>query len=241
MTAKEILNKVKAIFAEPVPPVAPIVAADPAPPAPIGVACPLADGRVMTCTPDMSPGAACTIDGAPTPVGEYPLADGSTVSVVQEGVIAEVKSASPMTQPAPVDLTAGNVQSMYAKFATGTPEERLANLETMVKALMECNFGYQIRQGQENQAIQIYKDTIEPTQAAVTQQASQLAVVEKKIEKQDKVIEGLFELAEKLAETPTADPVTLTGNKKDQFEKSAAKEKRIEKLAGAIAQLKNKN
>jgi hypothetical protein len=55
------------------------------------------------------------------------------------------------------------------------------------------------------------------------------------------VIVGLFELAEKLADTPTTEPVTLTGNKKDQFERTAAKEKRIEGLAHAITQLKSKN
>lgn len=68
----------------------------------------------------------------------------------------------------------------------------------------------------------------------------QLQEATTKIEKQDKVIEGLFELCEKLAETPTTEPQTLTGNKKDRFEKSLSKEKKIEGIATAITQLKNK-
>jgi hypothetical protein len=209
-TAKQILAKVKAVFAEPVAPIAPVIAAAPAvdpnaPPAAAGIDCPLADGRVMTCTPDMSPGATCTIDGAPTPVGEYPLADGSTVSVVQEGIIAEVEAAEPMTTNVPPQPTV---------------EERLAKLEEAITKLS------------------MPVAPVLPTGLATEVQLQEATA---QIEKQGKVIEGLFELVETIAETPTAEPATLTANKKDQFEKSAAKEKRFENIGNSITQLKNKN
>lgn len=250
MTAKEVLQKVKSIFNEtPVVAAAPVV--PPAPPAPVGTTYKLADGTEISIVQAgelPAPGDVVSVGGVPAPAGELVLEDGSTVVVGEAGVISEVKPVEPVTQDIPVAqsntpvlLNAETVQAMYAKFATGTPEERIANLELMVKALMECNFGYQIRQGQENEAIQAYKDSLATTQATVAQQATQLQASTEKIEKQDKVIEGLFELAEKLAETPTAEPKTLTGNKKGQFERTIAKEKKIEGIASAITQLKNKN
>jgi hypothetical protein len=244
MTAKDILKNLKAIFEAPAAPVVP-----PAPevPAPVGITHKLADGTevsIIQAGELPAAGDAVTVGGVPAPAGELAMEDGSTIVVGEGGVITEVKPAEPVTtdatqqQPAPVVLTAEAVHSMYAKFATGTPEERIANLELMVKALMECNFGYQIRQGQENAAIQAYKDSLATTQTAVAEQTTHLQAATQKIEKQDEVIKGLFELAEKLAETPTADPKTLTGNKKEQFERTTAKEKKIQGIAEAITQMK---
>ena len=258
-SAKDILLKVKALFDAPI--VAPVAAAPVAPVAPIvtGVPFKLKDGTEITIavkdTVTNAPSAtdAVTIAGAPAPAGDYELEDGSKITVDAGGAISVVTPMEPVTQPdfvapvaaptapAPVILTAEAVQAMYAKFATGTAEERLSNLEIMIKALMDSNFGYQIRQGQENAAIQAYKDSLIPMQAATATQATQLLAAEQKITKQDEVIKGLFELAEKLAELPSADPVTLTGRKKEQFERSNAKEEKIKGIANAITALKSKN
>jgi hypothetical protein len=75
---------------------------------------------------------------------------------------------------------------------------------------------------------------------AVPTGMSEFEAATKKIEKQDEVIKGLFELCEKLAETPTTDPQTLNGNKKEKFERRQAKETKIEGIAKAITQLKHK-
>lgn len=53
----------------------------------------------------------------------------------------------------------------------------------------------------------------------------------KKMEKQEEVIKGLFELVEKLVEMPVADPLTLTGNLKEKFDKANAKGERIKRMA----------
>jgi hypothetical protein len=99
-----------------------------------------------------------------------------------------------------------------------TFEERLAKLEEAIAKL-------------------IATPAPQPTGMATEVQLQEAVA---KIEKQDKVIEGLFALAEKLAETPTTEPQTLTGNKKEQFERKLSKEKRIEGIGAAITQLKNK-
>jgi hypothetical protein len=137
----------------------------------------------------------------------------------------------------PTLLTAESVAAMYAKFATGTPEERLANLEIMMKAVMESNFGYDIRKGQEQQAIQVYKDSLANATATV---APQLATALAKIEKQDEVIKMQFELLEQIIEQPSADPATLTGNKKDRFDKLAKREDKFKQMADALKAAKEK-
>lgn len=77
---------------------------------------------------------------------------------------------------------------------------------------------------------------------AKMEMATQVAqpVVVAQMAKQEKVITGLFELVEQLTKEPTADPVTLTGTKKDQFDKNSAREKKFENYAQAIKALKTK-
>lgn len=222
MTAKEILGKVKAFFEAPVEPV------EPTPPA--GVDCDLEDGRMLHCSPDMSVGATATIDGQPAPAGDYKMKDGSSCTIGEGGLISDVKAAEPITVTPPVQppmfsaKTPEELKAVVDAFATGTPEERLAKLEVVAKALMEYSFGWQIREAEQKalqeQAINVYKTGLE--------------AAEKKIEKQDKVIEGLFELAEKLVEAPTEDPKTLTGFKKERFERENKKQERFEKIAKAL-------
>lgn len=239
MTAKELLAKVKAVFAEePAAPAAPVTND-----VPTSVDVTLADGKVMTCTPAQEVGADCMIDGAPAPDGEHALPDGSAI-VCEGGKIKEIKPAAP-AEPAPVEATvppavpvqaaevpktADEFNAIIAAFAVGTPEERLANLELVSKALVEYSFGWQIREAQDK----ANRD------AAIAVYQTKLETAEKKIEKQDEVIKGLFELAEKLAEQPTAEPRTLNTSKKEVFERTEKRERRIESIASAIKEIKNK-
>jgi len=184
---------------------------------------------------------AITLVVAPTPVTQ-PDFTAPVAKTLEERIAAiEAKISVPASMSAagePFILTAEVVAGMYAKFATGTPEERLANIEIMIKALMECNFGYEIRKGQDAAAIQVYKDTLTPMQTAVASQTQALQAADQKITKQDETIKGLFELVEKLVDEPMTDPGTLTGQKKDQFDRMTAKEERLQKLADAMKKLK---
>lgn len=204
-----ILEKLKAIFNAPLAGAAPVAPAVPAVPAepgePIdsmtGMDCPLQDGRVMHCDPDMQVGAKCTIDGQPAPAGDYTMQDGSVCTVDDSGTMTNIAPPSPVTTTPPAEPTF---------------EERVAAIEETLKKMQQPQCS--------------------------TQYASQdeLKEAKAKIEKQDEVIKGLFELAEKLAETPTAEPATLTPNKKIGFEKAQARERKLEEIGNAITQLKNK-
>lgn len=255
---KEIWEGVKAAFNTPV--VAPAPAPTPAPvptPAPAAMGAKtykLKDGTEISISQagDMpAVGDLVTIGGAPATEGVLILEDGSTITVDATGAIT-VYAAAPVVPPPvpaplaqPVTLSAEDVAAMYAKFATGSPEERLANAEIMIRALMENSFGWKIREGQENTAIQVYKDTMTPASTVPTvtieQMNSAFAKAEeqsKEIEKLNNTIKLLLDLTEKLVELPTADPVTLTGSKKEKFDAQNKKEERIAKMAAAVAEMK---
>ncbi len=244
MNAREILNKVKAAFlGEPAPATEPVTLE------PTAKVYKLQDGTEITVSQAsevVAAGDSVTVGALPAE-GVYLLEDGSSLVVDATGVITEVKPIEPVTTvlettpaPAPVitplqasefPQTQDQLLAIFSAFAIGTPEERIANLEKVAKALMENCFGWQLREAEQkiatDQAISIYK------QGLVTAEA--------RMAKQDEVIKGLFELAEKLIEEPTADPVTLTGNKKDQFERANKKEQRLQKIADALKTTKTGN
>jgi hypothetical protein len=252
MTAKEILLKIKAAFEGPIAPPA-------APPAPTAKTYKLQDGvtEISITQAGETPaiGDTVMIGGAPAPANTYALQDGATIVVDAAGVITAYTAAmaapptpapAPVPVPAvPVTLSAEDFRAMLAKFAIGSTEERMGNMETMLKALMECNFGYEIRKGQEAAAIEAYKESLAPLQTAVTEMTSQLKASTDKIAEQQTIITkygetitGLFELCEKLTELPTAEPVTLTGGKKEKFENQTKKEDRIAKMAESVKAMK---
>lgn len=251
MTAKEILAKVVAVFNAPIAPavpVAPVAAAEPAPVVPVGKPYKTKDGvelSIVQAGEIIGMGDTVTIAGAPATEGEYELEDGSKVTVDAAGAVTAFAPAEPVTTdlstvpavpaiPAPVvpiaaaEHTPEQFPAMVASFATGTPEERIANLERVAKALMENCFGWQLREAEQkaaaDQAIAIYKNGLTTANATMA--------------KHEETIKGLFELVEKLVELPTVNPVTLTGNKKEKFDRINAKEEKMQKIADAIGKLK---
>lgn len=68
-----------------------------------------------------------------------------------------------------------------------------------------------------------------------------LTALEQAFEKKyGKTINDLFDLVEKIGVEPTADPVTLTGPKKEKFDKISAKNARIERIADHIGKNRTK-
>lgn len=260
MTAKEILLKIKAAFDGATPaPVPPVVPAAPAALAtPMAKTYKLQDGvtdiTINQAGETPAIGDTIMIGGLPAAANTYTLSDGATIVVDAAGVITNYTAmAAPAPQPPPVPpappqpitLSAEEVAAMYAKFATGSPEDRLANLEVMMKALMETNFGYEIRKGQEATAIQAYKDSLATMQTTVETSTAQMQSAFEKVEAQQEIIskhqqtiKDLFELVELLVQAPTADPVTLTGTKKEKFDAQNKKEDRIAKMAAAVKAMK---
>lgn len=81
------------------------------------------------------------------------------------------------------------------------------------------------------------------TPAAPTGYATedQYAEALKRISKQDEVIKGLFELVEAMSKEPAAEPATLTGRQKQQFDRNTAKEERLKKISDGIKKVKTLN
>lgn len=253
MTAKELLAKVKALF-DAAPGAAPAPGdIAPADTGATGTVYTLADGTtqisIVQAGTTPAVGDMVTVAGVPPAAGILTLLDGSSMTVDATGAITAYTAAAPITvdpldaakpaapapAPAPAvpaapappkqfEITKENIATMFAAFATGSSDDRIANLELVCKALMDSCFGWQIREAQQkataDQAIIIYKQDLVQAQAAMA--------------KQDEKIKGMFELMETMVQLPTAEPKTLTGAKKDQFVKAESREKKLEGFAAAI-------
>lgn len=259
MTAKEILLKIKAAFDGTAPaPVPPIV-----PAAPVALATPMAktyklqdgvtDITINQAGEIPAIGDTVMIGGLPAAANTYTLQDGATIVVDAAGVIAAYTAmAAPAPPPPPppapaqpVTLSAEDFAAMVAKFAVGSTEERMGNIEVMLKALMECNFGYEIRKGQEAAAIEAYKESLAPLQTSLDAAKAEMQSAFEKVEAQQEeinkhkqTIKDLFELVELLVQEPNADPVTLTGRQKEKFEKMITRDERLAKIADAVKKQK---
>mgnify|MGYP000016335513 FL=1 len=91
-----------------------------------------------------------TIAGAPAPDAEYTLADGTKITVAG-GLITECETpAAAATEPAVEEMkTPEQMQSALQKFADGAVAPDLQKMATIMKAVFEYCFGYEIRRKQE--------------------------------------------------------------------------------------------
>lgn len=157
-------------------------------------------------------GNQVTIAGAQAPAADYILEDGSVITVDASGSITVIVEAVPITQP---DFTAP------AEAKVPTLEERAKKLEEKIASIESQISGFSI-----------------PTDTVTS---AQLAAAEAKITKQDEVIKSMFELCEKLVGEPMSEPITLTGTKKEKFDKMTAKGERLERIAAAMKEIKTLN
>jgi hypothetical protein len=151
MTAKEIIEKLRATFSELTVPVKFMDAT-------------LADGTAIQIT-DLVVGGIVTINGAPAPAGEHTLSDGTVIVVGDNGAITEIKPAAaeaPAEAPAGAPMTE-DMTSKFSEFQAAT-SQKFADYE------------------------------------------AKFAQYEQRLDKATKVIEGLLNLTQTLAETPTAAP-----------------------------------
>ncbi len=206
--AKDILGKIKALFAAQESPQS-------------FTEYKLSDGTALSID-KMVVGGAATKDGAPAPAGDYEFEDKSKITVDAAGLITVVT-------PAPVaadDMsTPEGMRKAYDRFATGTAEERLANLEVLCKALMEYSFGWQLREAAAKQttdaAIAVYKNLTDSTGKVVEQQA--------------KMMKEMFELMTEIVGAPTDEPPAT--RKKFSFADTEGRKKSFGKFQAAAKQL----
>lgn len=124
--------------------------------------------------------------------------------------------------------------TLAGKFATGTTEERITGLETMVSALMQYAFGWDIQRINQQEAINTYNSTIGDLKAEAQQ-------LQAKVDKYKEAGEKTLELFEQFLELPAQqEPKTLTDKQKENFERQYKVETRMETIAKNIRINKNK-
>lgn len=196
MEAKEILTKIKQLFADLT---APVAAAEPAAPeAVLPTEYELKDGgKVMI--DKLEVGGIVMVDGAAALPGDLELADGTKLTVADNGVISEMKPSMVTEEPPAMEdmSTPAAMQAALAKFAdTVTGDPHMAKMMVILKAVFENVFGWQLREAQEkatrDAAIEVYK--------------SGFSIHEEKIKKQQSIIEQLLTLSQLIVDAPAAAP-----------------------------------
>jgi hypothetical protein len=132
-------------------------------------------------------------------------------------------------EEAPVDMsTPEGITAAYNKFAEGTVD--LAGMNTILKALMEYSFGWQIREQQDkatrDAAIKVYTDG--------------LAAANQTIAKQNDMMKAMYALVEQLVEAPADDAPVDPAKKKFSFSKIEGKNEYFKKMAEAMKKLEEK-
>jgi hypothetical protein len=189
-------------------------------------------------------GKVLTEDGkTPAPEGTITLSDATIIMVDASGVITSVQA--PATVDAPPTEEA--MQAMFAKFAEGTPEDRIGNLETMCKALMQYNFQWKIneqtRGAIEAQAIEAFRKLATP-QAFKDQFKAQFSEQESKfnalqeaykadVQKFTTAIGSFVQLMEAFADEPGADPIQAPPDKGPALSKTERAKKIAENMKKA--------
>lgn len=183
----------------------------------------LADGSTIDIT-SLEVGAAVTINGAMAPAGTYVFDDGSSITVDETGNITAI---TPAPVAAATDLSTPELmRAACEKFATGTPDERLANLEIIAKALMEYSFGWQIKEAADKAA----------RDAAIATYQQKLSAAEAEAEKQKEINKQVLNLVEELAKNPSADPPAA--KTVSSFSKVEPKNKALAGFAAAAQKIK---
>jgi hypothetical protein len=129
---------------------------------------------------------------------------------LEDGSIIVVDATGAITEIKPAEPVTTDLSDVPAP----TVEERIASLENKISQLVQpVGMATEVQLQAESQKI--------------TDQAKEIA-------KHEETIKGLFELVEQLLEVPTADPETLTGNKKERFERENKREERLNKIAETL-------
>lgn len=173
----------------------------------------------------------------PAPDGTHELQDGRKIET-KDGKVIMIESAKEQEQEKEVEIELSEMfKSFKETFATGTPEERIAKLEAMVKALFKDRFDWQIREEERQKdmesALAVYKSGFEDASNKLKEQTAT-------IEKQSKIIAGLFEVVEKIADEPSAEAFKTEIFNTNFSEKRQNVHNRVEEIATYLKQLNTK-
>ena len=140
----------------------------------------------------------------PAPDGTHELEDGRTI-VSMDGKVSEVKTKEVekgVEEEVEVDME--KVFNTYKeKFATGTPEDRIAILETLVKALFEDRFSWKLNEKKSeqmvNDALTAYQTKFE---AEKTESNQKFEALKSQNETLKTSLKLMFEVIEKISGEP---------------------------------------
>lgn len=186
-----------------------------------------ADGKVIKYTgDDLMAGSVCTLvtetGEIPAPEGDIVLEDGRTVKVGKDSKVTEIVEKQADDTEAKMKADKKALEDLITKFAAGTPEERIANLEVMCKALMNYTFSYDLSQGAKEQALAAFTtlskekkflSEAEGKEISKAHNASlaKIKELELKLEKQTDFNLELAETVAKFMALPTDTPI-IAGN-----------------------------
>jgi len=151
MDAKEILSKVKEFFADLQNPATPVAAAAPpaAPAAPQSY--PLKDGGEVMID-RLEVGGIVMIDGNPALPGDIELADGTKITIADNGAIAAITPGAPAAPAAPgtPELDMGQ---KFSAFETAT-NEKFGEYETKFASYEQKFTEYEVKLGKATKVIE---------------------------------------------------------------------------------------
>lgn len=212
MNTKEFIEKIKGIavkFLEETPPPAPVELMEAT----------TTDNQVLKAT-SWEVGQDITLVGVdgetPAPDGSYDLTgEPARTIVVKDGKIADVIEVVASVDPVMPEGFSEAFKKASTKFATGTAEERLANLEIVCKALGEYNFGWEIRE-QKNKSEREQAILVLTTKLSSVESANTVLISENK-----KLSEGMQGLLTALSEMeqPAPAPAPSPTEPKKHWEK----------------------
>lgn len=192
MNAKEAIESIKKlVFGEQNPTPEP----DPSPEV-FGTEYKLADGTPIMID-KLEVGGIAKLGDVVAPDGTHFLEDGTEFEI-KDGVISMVKAKEPE-----IEIDMGKELEALNKFAeTAAPEQK--PMVTIVRALFENVFGWQIREAQERATREA---AIEAYKTSFNEQKEILTKITVKADNLQKANEELVKLVEFLAEEPAANPI----------------------------------
>lgn len=187
----------------------------------------LTNGTMISCD-KLEVGGVAKVGGQPAPANTYTFKDGTSIIVGVDGAITGV--TKPTAAAAPDMTTPAGMLAAYDKFATGTIDA--AGTATILKALMEYCFGWQLR---EAAAKKVTEDAMAVYQSTLNSTASQLPAVVAQNKAQGAMLKQMFELMSEVLELPTGD--APTGKKKFSFADNESRKKTFGKFQEAAKKL----
>jgi hypothetical protein len=190
-------------------------------------------------------GKVFAADGVtPAPEGTITLADATIITVDAAGIISAVQVPTAAQDAPPTEEA---MQAMFAKFAEGTPEDRIGNLEAMCKALMQYNFQWKIteqtREAVEQQAIAAFQKIATPQafSAQFAAQENKLTALQEAhkadVLKFSTAVTSFVQLMEAFANEPAADAAQNPPDKAPALSKTERAKKITENMKAARAAL----